>query len=344
MRAVSTYQWRCGRRAKRGMLGLGQGALKSYTALGVLALVTSLASPAGPQRPDLGLGAGASRDAVSAPKSYLTARTGQEFANDVLAVAPVPVGARAWHGRLPAGLAEPPTAPGPAIDRYRAYVASAASVSRLRQYVPAHLGGATWASSGSGSPPTPDSVEFSLAVVGPHEYSATLSYAMLALGGGGCLGHEQTRAPCVLRVDAIALWEPSRPTDEVAPLRDTVVLSAYSAVSVVITRPVSTYTVSLGPAQSRELVRQLDSLPLGPGASCHEGAVVYELAVKPPSGQGPVFQVTGQQCAAAVDVSVGGRPLHSLADRACALLDLVRRFAPVKAIGTRSAEAGCARL
>lgn len=346
MGTMSTPRGRLsGRRAQlanRSMSRLRQVALKPYPALAVLAVVTSLLSPSGPQTP--GLGAGTWSYAAPAPTSYLTARAAHEFAYDVLAVAPVPLGARAWHGQLPAGLSEPPTtAYGPVVDLYHAYLVSVASASALRQYVPAHLGGARWVMSGSGSPPTPDSEEFSLAVSGPHEYSATLGYSMLALGGGGCLAQGPTGAACVLRLDAVTVWEPSRPAAEEAPLGDKAVLSAYSSVSVVLTRPVVTYTVRLGPARSRQIVRQFDSLPSGPGASCHEGAVMYKLAFRATSGQGEVLRATGQQCGAVVEVSVGGRPVHPLYDRECALLDLVRRFTPVKATGTRSVEAGCAQ-
>lgn len=348
MEPVSTRLRRRSRRTcqatNRGTLRPSQRALNRFPALALLAVVTLLVNLAAPQQAAFGLGASVRRDVVRAAPSYLSARTANQFASEVLALAPVPIGTRAWRGRLPTGLSQPPlTSPERATDRHRAYLVSAASVSRLRQYVPAHLAGAKWTGSGSGSPPTPDSVDFSMAVAGPHEYSASLSYSMLAAGtSDGCFG-QMSKVLCLLRLDAVTVWEPSRPQNEVVPLGDRVALSTYSSVSVDGAPSRSTYTIDLGPVQSRQLVRQFDSMPLGPGASCLEEAVVYKLTLGPASGRGPVFGATGQQCAAVVEVTLDGRPLHSLYDRACALLDLVRSFAPVKATGTRSEQAGCAR-
>ena len=210
---------------------------------------------------------------------YQVARTSQEFADDVLDAAPVPAGARAWYGRVPEALSEPPATG--AQDRFHVYVVSDASASRLLQYVPAHLAGARYVGGASGGLPL-EWEEFSLPVAGPR-HSAALGYSLAAESGGYCPDAGLAGAPCLLRVDALTVWEPSRAAGEVVPVRDTVLLTAYSSVSLA-GGPSSTYSVRLEWPQSTELVRQLDALPLGPGAGCMETAVAYRIVLKPATG------------------------------------------------------------
>ena len=272
---------------------------------------------------------------------WALAKSADQFAAEVLGAAPLPPGARPWHGALPKLLANPPVTTAATVDHHRSYVVTALSASGLRQYVPAHLAGAKWDGGGVGGPSYTAWVQWSLPVRGPHEYSASLEYS---LAGSTCQGSGSPGPPCLLRVDALTVWEPSRPADEVAPATDRGTLTAYASVSPAGV-PSRATTVTLTARQSAELVRQFDALPLGPAALCHGDAVVYKLALRPATPSGPGLTVTGQACAAVVQVSVGGRSLHPLYDRGCALLHLVRRFAPAgdSANGTREAAVGCAQ-
>ena len=227
----------------------------------------------------------------------------------------VPVGARAWAWaapRWPCRAANGSWAGDrPLPRRWPASAALGVPAPPVRACAPGrgHVGEQRFgepADPGMGGEPP-------LAVVGPHEYSATLSYAMLALGGGGCLGHADGTLGAS-RVDAIVLWEPSRPTDEVAPLRrhsraqrlQRRVSGHHAAGSHLHRQP-------RAGAEPRA-VGQFDSLRLGPGASCHEDAVVYELAVKPPSGQGgvpghgPAVRGSGRRERGRAAAPLAGRP------------------------------------
>ena len=269
---------------------------------------------------------------------WALARSAGQFAAEVLGAAPLPHGARPWPGALPKVLAEPPVTAAATVDHHRSYVVSALSASGLREYVPAHLTGAKWEGGGVGGAFYTAWAQFSLPVRGPHQYSASLEYS---LAGSTCQGSGSPGPPCLLRVDALTVWEPSRPADEVAPATDRGTLTAYAYVSPAGV-PSRATTISLTARQSAEIVRQFDALPLGPAALCHGDAVVYKLALRPAAFSGPRFTVTGQACAAVVQVSVGGRSLQPLYDWGCALLRLVRRFAPARANGTREAAVGCA--
>ena len=267
------------------------------------------------------------------------AKSADEFGAEVLGAAPLPPGARPWHGALPKSLAGPLATTAGTIDQHRSYLLGAPPASGLRQYVPAHLAGARWTGGGLGGPSYTAFVQFSLPVAGPHEYSASLEYS---LAGSACLDPDAPGPPCLLRVDALTAWEPSRPADEVVPATDTAILTTYRSVSPAGV-PSPTATVTLTARQSAELVRQLDALPLGPAALCHEDGVVYQLSFRPATRAGPGFTVTGQACAAVVQLSRGTRSLHPLYDRGCALLRLVRRFTPARVQGARQAAVGCAQ-
>lgn len=297
-----------------------------------LALAT-LALGAGPSTPGALLGRGG--QAVQFP--WASPASADQFGAEVLTAAPLPRGARPWHGALPKSLAGPQATTAGTVDRHRAYVVGGLFVSRFQQYVLAHLAGAKWVGGGVGGPYYAAWALFSLPVRGPHEYSATLEYS---IAGPACQAPGSPRTPCLLRVDALTVWEPSRPVEELAPNTDRGTLTSYASVSAAAV-PSRSITVVLTARQSASLVRQFDALPLGPTASCHEDAVVYQFTLRPAATSGPDFTVTGQTCAAVVEVSMGGRPLHPLYDRGCALLRLVRRFTLVRDPGARGAAVGC---
>jgi hypothetical protein len=227
---------------------------------------------------------------------------------------------------------------GATSDRHRFYLVSGAAASELPGYVTDHLPLSKLESSGLGS--QLDEFLFVLPTWGPHEYLAALEYATSTSAGEPCSSAGATPGgPCLLRLDAVTTWEPSRSTTEVVPPADLARVTGFASAS--IFRSSGPVVVTLGPASSARVVRAFDSLPLGQGPGCHEDETLYEIEFGPAAGPGPRYEVRGEECAAVVLVSVGAKVLHPLSDSTCSLLKLVQLLLPPTAKATRAVVGAC---
>lgn len=171
-----------------------------------------------------------------------------------------------------------------------------------------------------------------LAVSGPNEYLAMLTYQVAATKGSGTQSE--------LRIDAKTIWEPSRPAAERAPSDDSVQVTGYGYF--VRTLPRRPVTVVLRPTGAQPLVRAFDSLPLGPGPpECLGDTTYFELVISPPAGGGPTFRVGGDACGAEVGVAQDGTAVAYLSDQSCALLHAVGAALPASASATKHMAAMC---
>lgn len=277
-----------------------------------------------------------SSSAAAALQSWASATSAANFADKVLAAAPLLSGASAWHGTPPSSLAGPQDeAPGSA-DLHRIYQVRPGAVAQLPHYVTDRLRAATLSGSGNGS--GVDFFDFALRTSGANEYLAELEYSITTVAGTPC---DASAGSCLLRVDSLTVWEPSRPAAEVVPRLDVATVTGYRSTGIVVSSsgPVQ---VSVGHLASERLANTLDALPLGPNALCMEDSLMYEVQFRPAASDSPGFLVKGYACAATVLVSVAGKQLHPLFDRGCSMLHLVQSLLPKTATGTRGATAGCA--
>jgi hypothetical protein len=142
---------------------------------------------------------------------WAAATSAHGFADQVLVSAPVLPGARPWHGKVPSVLGEAAMGIGGTSDLHRFYLVSAAAASALAGFVTHHLPAAKLESSGLGS--QLDEFLFALPTWGPHEYLAALEYATSTSAGEPCSSPgAKSGAACLLRLDAVTTWEPSRST------------------------------------------------------------------------------------------------------------------------------------
>lgn len=278
---------------------------------------------------------------VGTGATWAAATSAAGFADQVLASAPVLPGARPWRGKVPSVLGQAPMGVGGTSDLHRFYLVSGATASELPGYVTDHLPKAKLESSGLGS--QLDEFLFVLPTWGQHEYQAALEYATSTSAGEPCSSPSPgatSGAACLLRLDAVTTWEPSRSAAEVVPRGDLARVTGFASATTFrpSTGPV---VVTLGPASSARLVRVFDSLPLGGGAGCHEDVTLYEIQFWPAAGPGPQYEVQGEGCAAVVLVSVGAKVLHPPSDSTCSLLKLVRALLPPTAKATRAPIGAC---
>jgi hypothetical protein len=246
------------------------------------------------------------------------------FADQVLAEAPVPLGSHPLS-RAPSLLDEPDETqafPG-LIDLHHIY-STADSPNQVFAYVLDHLPkGASDSGMGTSGGPTGSTsfVIISISTSGPHEYLADLVYSVLSNPSGS-----------TVRVDAQTVWEPSRSPTEKIPTGAVAKLIGYRLISIAggATEPVS---LTLGKRQSTMLARAFDELPVGPGPTCLENPILYQIVFRTPDG--PAYQVTGGNCAKSVTILVGGRELQPLYDAHCTLMKLVAEYAPIQARSTR---------
>ncbi len=254
----------------------------------------------------------------------------QAFAEEVLAMAPIPPGANAWTAKLPPMLAAPATSVAirGLIDIHQVYlVPFQLSQKAVTGQLPP---GTKVTTSGSGGGPQGSDTSFVVAVptLGPHEYLAQIVYTMTTVGV-----HE------LLRVDAQVVWVPSRPAAEGIPTPDTAEVTGFNLISLA-GYPVDSITVRLGPEQSGRLAAVVNSLPRGAAVLCMEDANAYSITFQPLSGAHPIT-VTGHLCGSAVDISVGGASWPPLHDGRCLLLRVVSAVLPRSAAGTRNAAKEC---
>ena len=318
---------------------LAAAAMVLVAVLAAVAVDGGTASTASTGVPNVLPGTGSQRAPIEAPSaSWAAATSAPRFADQVLASAPVLPGARPWHGKVPSVLGEAPMGIGGTSDLHRFYLVSAAVASELPGFVTGHLPAAKLESSGLGS--QVDEFLFVLPTFGPHEYLAALEYATSTSAGEPCSNPGAIPVTvCLLRLDAVTTWEPSRSATEVVPNGDRARVTGFASLS--IFRSSGPVVATLGPARSAQLVRAFDSLPLGEGPGCHEDQTLYEIEFWPADGPGPHYQVQGEGCEAVVFVSVGAKVLHPLSDSACSLRKLVQQLLPPTAKATRAVVGAC---
>ena len=252
------------------------------------------------------------------------------FAEQVLTEAPVPSGSEP-SSSLPPVLdqaMERPGFPG-LIDLHRIY-SSPASPEAVEADVLGRLprgakttGTATFGGpSGSGR-----GFAVSLPTSGPNEYLAQLVYSMVAHGSGS-----------VVRVDAQSVWEPNRTETETIAGGAVAELTGFAALS--LARPSSgPVTVRLDKSESAPLVGALNALAVAPKPDCMEEATLYTVVLH--ANGNARYEVTGEQCASTVEISLNGRQLAPLYDGDCSVVRLVSSYLPRRATGTRLAASQC---
>jgi len=182
-------------------------------------------------------------------------------------------------------------------------------------------------------------LRYSLAVSGPHDYMASLLYALGAVTGN------RTE----LRVDAASIWLSSRPAAELAPTTGVVQVTGYTEMRGLAFPSSGPVTFTLGRVQAKLLLGVLNGVPLGPrGAGpdssygCFENDLVYKIRIRPSRGSPVSFEADGLACDREVVVTVHGRSMQPLYDGNCALAHAVARVLPVDAAqATREWSAAC---
>lgn len=174
-----------------------------------------------------------------------------------------------------------------------------------------------------------------LAVSGPDEYMAALTYKVAPTNGTG------TRSE--LRIDAKIVWVPPRLTSELATSGESAQVTGYRTSSV-RSLPSGPATVTLSPSQTQRVIEAFDSLSLGPpSVGCLEGVQYFTLVIRPRSGAVPSFRATENQCGNQVYVTENGKTVTPLWDQHCALLEAVGAVVPDRATATKRAAAACSR-
>ncbi len=279
--------------------------------------------------------------AATGAASAEAASSAEVFAQHVLGEATIPPGARRTDEVSCDGLSTPfdmlPVFSG-LIDLHRFYLVDGkpgSVLAYLRSHEPTH---ASETETNYASGCVAGGLGYVLSVSGPHEYSASLFYALAAVGDD----HTE------LRVDASSIWVPSRPRSELAPTTGVVEVTGYSEVSLLdgSSGPV---TFTLGRAEAKLVVSVLNRLPLGPNMSggtgtypCMENVVVYKILFRPTRGAPVSFEADGWGCAREVVVSVHGRGEQPVYDKNGALMCAVLKALPAKAAkGSRSYGGWC---
>jgi hypothetical protein len=284
------------------------------------------------------LSVGVGGSAVAASGAAKPSPTGA-FAQHVLDEAILPPGARVTTVVRSRTLEGPPAEPGVSglHDAHRFYLLDE-SMEAVESYLEAHVPrDATQLGYGKSGTMAKGilsvNLSYDLPVSGPHNYLAELSYLSVATGSAA-----------ELRVDAEVVWKPNRPADERAPRNGVVEVTAYPEASLMAgsSGPV-TFTVT--GARARSLIRALNALPLGPGASigaCIENFLLSKLVIRRAESSPPELEADGWYCMAAVEVSEHGRATPALTDRSCSLLRAVVRVLPAhEANATRAAGKQC---
>ena len=299
----------------------------------VMALAALPAVLTGASAPTAATGFAGATPAAAPPAS------GEQFAIQVLASAPIPPGAQAWTAPPPADLdAVQTVAISGLIDLHELYLVGEAAAAEgggsLDRDVLEHLpAGSSLATSNSGSGPqgTTSGFSMSLPLAGPNQYFAQLVYESTAAPGGGY----------VLRVDAEVVWVPDRSATDVIPPPAGAELTGYTTLSAAnaSSGPV---TVELGEAAGARLAAAVNALPLAPDVMCAEGSLLFTITFQPPAGSpGPTSSVSENLCGPTVYGNVGATRLPALSDAGCSLRRLVAGLLPAQATGTRGSVADC---
>lgn len=262
------------------------------------------------------------------------------FAQQVLSTAAIPPDGQAVtvvssYAKEWLGEKEPPSIPGasPVTDEHELYLYNEAPVTVI-DWIRSHLPPGTRSAGHGTETGTALTLFVPAPISGPNEYSATLEYVVAPTS----TSEDQSE----LRVDAVAIWVPTRPATEVAPAGGVVSVTGFGDVTVKDPFSKDPVTVTLTRARAAGLVQTLNSLPLGPKSGvCMEASLLYKISIRPKSGARQSFLAEGWACEAAVNVTKGGKVMPTLRDRTCKLDAEVKAVLPRSAHGTRRAVAGC---
>ncbi|MGH9087847.1 MAG: hypothetical protein ACRDYZ_07005 [Acidimicrobiales bacterium] len=247
------------------------------------------------------------------------ASNGPSAASDLLAQAVLPRDTGAL-GVPPTGfIANEPVPITPGADEFDAHgiFSVAVAPSALVAYVRRHLR-RSWSVGGPqfGPPPGGATLLVRLPGRGAHFEEGSLSYEAVP-----------TRTGADVRVDAMVVWKPSRPSDESVPAVGQVVVTGYAASSLSRGSTGPT-TVSVTGSAARRVRRDFDALALAAPGSCMESENVYALQFTGRVGL-PEVSVGAGTCPSPGEVSVtsdGSQMAPLLED--CRLLRAVAAVLP----------------
>lgn len=277
------------------------------------------------------LTAGAAAAAATGPA------TPTSFARSVLDAAPLPAGGRSttdvetvvptW---MRTGPGQPALSGYADLDALYLYRTPAATVlARIRAMLPhgSHVIGTATTTGGAGT------LTVRLAVSGPHEDAATLVYTV---------GPTVAAGDSELRVDAVTVWVPLRPSAERAPLAGAMTVTGYRDASLA-RGATGAVSVTLGARAARRIARLLNALPAGPSSMCMESVSMFTVAVRPRRGSPVTFRAATGGCGGTLEVTAGGRRFPPIVARGCGLLRAVAATLPASAKATEDAARSCAR-
>lgn len=220
-------------------------------------------------------------------------------------------------------------------DADRLYTAPAAPASVVT-YVEHHLPKGWWVgvtSPPNGPPPPGDTiVQVEVPVHGPHEETATVSYTVVPDGTG-----------TELRIDALVIWQPSRPPSLAAPRTGSIVVTGYTDANL-MGEPQQSTTVRVSGRRAAAIRRAFDRLPLSSPSLCMENSNDFELTFVPAGARTPTLRVVQWSCPSPGIVESGPpsqQPSTSLASSCALSRAVVAVLPPGSAPVTRRAAAHC---
>jgi hypothetical protein len=220
-------------------------------------------------------------------------------------------------------------------DADRLYTAPAAPASVVT-FIEHHLPKGWWVgvtSPPNGPPPPGDTiVQVEVPVHGPHEETATVSYTVVPDGTG-----------TELRIDALVIWQPSRPRSLTAPRTGSIVVTGYTDANL-MGNPQRSTTVRVSGRRAEAIRRAFDRLPLSSPSFCMENSNDFKLTFVPAGATTPALRVVQWSCPSPGIVESGSpsqRPGTSLASSCALSRAVVAVLPPGSAPVTRQAAAHC---
>ena len=260
--------------------------------------------------------------------------TANLYAQQVLAVAVIPPGARATNTPHSDFLKQPFQSVGTdgLIDIHRIYGIDELP-GAVETYITTHLSeGARLMGTGTLGSPGGEAhgIDISIPISGANQNYAELVYEVTSYGDRSS----------EFRVDAQVIWVPNRSADELAPSAATVEVTGFAQTSR-LNEPSGPVTITLTPAQADSLTIVANSLPLAPPPACMENSLLYKVVFRPSTLPSEPFELDGYECPTTVLVSKNGNDLFPLNDAGCHPLRAVVSVLPQgQAGGTRSASTG----
>lgn len=269
--------------------------------------------------------------APTAP-SISTANNGTSAASDLLRAAPLPSGTAKLGVAPTAFMANEPVPILPKANEFDAHgiFRVSAAPSAVVAYVRKHLSSG-WTDKGPqfGSPGNA-TLLVRLPGHGSHFQEGSLSYEAVPTSGGADL-----------RVDAMVVWNPSRPSDESVPSAGPVVVTGYanSSLSQASSGPTA---VTASGSVATSLRQDFNALPLAAPAPCMETEIAYTLRFPGRTGS-PDVKIVAATCPSPgqLGVTSGGAQMAPLLGD-CQLLQAVAAVLPAdKAAYTHRRAAQC---